>query len=223
MHSACYGFVIAATSAQAFHFIVDTRRSTTSSTLFVRSSYGFSSTGLFAKYSVKQAGGGIPIHVGESFWDPAVEGKLGGTGTLEARLSQGYQYQLLPLSDHESTATTPSSLLDTQHWLEEIGNPPPTFAKATQPVSGIVLGRGKLIEDDAPGDIQHIVIQLPRGFHYVEGQSLSVIPPGIDKTLARDTNLACTVLPQHGMVTYSMVKRSVCVSVARNTTTRVHK
>ena len=27
-------------------------------------------------------------------------------------------------------------------------------------------------------DIQHVLLQLPEGMHYVEGQSLSVIPPG---------------------------------------------
>merc|ERR1712166_419599 len=48
------------------------------------------------------------------------------------------------------------------------------------PVKAIVLGRTSLIdEEDAPGDIQHIVLRLPEGFHYVEGQSLSVIPPGL--------------------------------------------
>ena len=37
-----------------------------------------------------------------------------------------------------------------------------------------------LIADDAPGDIQHVLMQLPKGMHYIEGQSLSVIPPGIN-------------------------------------------
>jgi len=39
---------------------------------------------------------------------------------------------------------------------------------------------GKLIEDSAPGDIRHVLMELPDDFHYVEGQSLSVIPPGKD-------------------------------------------
>ena len=36
-----------------------------------------------------------------------------------------------------------------------------------------------LITHDAPGDIQHILLQLPKGMHYIEGQSISVIPPGV--------------------------------------------
>jgi ferredoxin--NADP+ reductase len=69
--------------------------------------------------------------------------------------------------------------VDAQHWLEDIGVPT-NFAKPTAPVSATVLGRTRLITPDAPGDIQHILLQLPEGFHYVEGQSLSVIPDGID-------------------------------------------
>jgi ferredoxin--NADP+ reductase len=37
-------------------------------------------------------------------------------------------------------------------------------------VVATVLGRAKLITDDAPGDIEHIVMKLPTGFHYVEGK-----------------------------------------------------
>jgi len=84
------------------------------------------------------------------------------------------------------TATPPSKLLEAQHWLEEEtffgeGNIPQNFAKASSPVLATVLGRQRLIGEDAPGDIQHIVLQLPEGMHYLEGQSLSVIPPGEKK------------------------------------------
>lgn len=78
----------------------------------------------------------------------------------------------------------PELLHAAQCWLEDLdANPnrvPPAFATAKQPVAATVLGRTRIIAPDAPGDIQHIVLQLPEGFHYVEGQSLSVIPPGVD-------------------------------------------
>ena len=50
--------------------------------------------------------------------------------------------------------------------------------KPQAPTTATVLGVGKLIGEDAPGDIRHVLMELPDGFHYVEGQSLSVIPPG---------------------------------------------
>jgi ferredoxin--NADP+ reductase len=80
--------------------------------------------------------------------------------------------------------TVPDLLNAAQCWLEDIDNNPnrvpPAFATAKKPVEATVLGRTRLIEADAPGDIQHVVLRLPEGFHYVEGQSLSVVPPGVD-------------------------------------------
>jgi len=78
----------------------------------------------------------------------------------------------------------PDLLHAAQCWLEDLDdNPnrvPPAFCTAKKPVEATVLGRTKLIDEEAPGDIQHVVLKLPDGFHYVEGQSLSVIPPGKD-------------------------------------------
>lgn len=78
----------------------------------------------------------------------------------------------------------PEMLHAAQCWLEDIDdNPnrvPPAFCTAKNPAEATVLGRTRLIDADAPGDIQHIVLKLPDGFRYVEGQSLSVIPPGVD-------------------------------------------
>ncbi|GKZ00900.1 hypothetical protein MPSEU_001041600 [Mayamaea pseudoterrestris] len=121
---------------------------------------------------IKKAGGGIPVvDSGSLFFDPSVEGKIGDTFV---RIQQGRNY--LPA---QATVSIPDGveLQDAQHWLEDIGLPT-NFAKPTQPVTATVLGRVKLIENEAPGDIQHVVLQLPEGMHYVEGQSLSVIPPG---------------------------------------------
>jgi ferredoxin--NADP+ reductase len=139
---------------------------------------------------VKKAGGGIAIQPAGNrlLFDPAQEGKLGGTTNLNDRISLGFQY--LPLrSPSPSSTTIPTSasevslegveLQDAQHWLEHIGVPL-NFAKPTSPVTATVLGRIKLIADDAPGDIEHVVLRLPDNMHYVEGQSLSVIPPGVD-------------------------------------------
>lgn len=129
---------------------------------------------------IKGAGGGVPLHPAGNrhLFDPAVEGKLGGTGICDERISQGASYQYLaPTVAVEPPAGT--VLQDAQHWLEDIGLPQNTY-KPKSPTQATILGRARLISDDAPGDIQHIVMQLPPGMHYVEGQSLSVIPPGTD-------------------------------------------
>ena len=142
---------------------------------------------------IKSAGGGVPMQPAgdRHLFDPAQEGKLGGTDNLNDRIQQGSSYAPLgylpptsPASGAVSSADTvvPGSdvaLDDCQHWLEDLGVPL-NFAKPTKPVTATVLGRARLISDDAPGDIQHVIMQLPDGMHYVEGQSLSVIPPGVD-------------------------------------------
>lgn len=158
---------------------------------------------------VKNAGGGIPLVPSGNclLFDPAQQGMLGGTTNLQDRLNGGVRYQpsyLPPTSPAAPTTTTttigspssiststttraasttsggPSSVLvDAQAWLEDIGIPQ-NFAKASSPVLATVMGRAKLIGDDAPGDIQHVLLQLPEGMHYIEGQSISVIPPGVD-------------------------------------------
>eukprot|EP00542_Grammatophora_oceanica_P011399 CAMPEP_0194036798 /NCGR_PEP_ID=MMETSP0009_2-20130614/9163_1 /TAXON_ID=210454 /ORGANISM="Grammatophora oceanica, Strain CCMP 410" /LENGTH=411 /DNA_ID=CAMNT_0038678707 /DNA_START=8 /DNA_END=1243 /DNA_ORIENTATION=+ len=138
---------------------------------------------------VLQAGAGIPIHDSGDLtnqWNPAVEGKLGGTGALEERLQKGLLYEYkdtdyLSPSPPESPPTThtKSDVVEAQHWLEDLGVPQ-HFAKPSSPVTATILGRTRLISMDAPGDIQHVLLKLPDGMHYVEGQSLSVIPDGID-------------------------------------------
>ncbi|GKY97853.1 hypothetical protein MPSEU_000743200 [Mayamaea pseudoterrestris] len=149
---------------------------TATSAFVVQPRQGFhsSSSALLAVEAsrIKKAGGGIPVvDSGSLFFDPSVEGKVGDTFV---RIQQGRNY--LPA---QATVSIPDKveLQDAQHWLEDIGVPT-NFAKPTQPVTATVLGRVKLIENEAPGDIQHVVLQLPEGMHYVEGQSLSVIPPG---------------------------------------------
>lgn len=129
---------------------------------------------------VKQAGGGIPVvPAGDRLlFDPAQEGMLGGTEALNDRLTEGQDFQMYLPSSTSSSSSSVSTIL-AQAWLEDLGIPAP-FAKATKPVTATVLGRAKLIDDAAPGDIEHIVLKLPEGFHYIEGQSLSVIPPGIN-------------------------------------------
>ncbi|VEU44392.1 unnamed protein product [Pseudo-nitzschia multistriata] len=87
----------------------------------------------------------------------------------------------------------PEMLHAAQCWLEDSVSSsssktspvPPPFCTAKSPVTATVLGRTPLIESDAPGDIQHIVLRLPEGFRYVEGQSISVIPPGTDPSTGR--------------------------------------
>lgn len=55
------------------------------------------------------------------------------------------------------------------------------FAKPKSPVSATVLGCAKIISSSAPGDIRHVVLRVAEGMHYVEGQSISIIPPGMSK------------------------------------------
>jgi ferredoxin--NADP+ reductase len=154
---------------------------------------------------VIQAGGGVAVvPPGDCLlFDPSIEGMLGGDDSLQQRLHKGTNFVYLPAKQpqQETTAIATGSttagttvespippqdvtIVDAQAWLEYLdaydGVPPPPFAKAANPVQAILLGRTKLIDDSAPGDIQHILLRLPQGFHYVEGQSLSVIPPGID-------------------------------------------
>jgi ferredoxin--NADP+ reductase len=138
-----------------------------------------SSAASLLQATVKKAGGGIPVvPAGDRLlFDPAQEGMNQDSEDLNDRLIDGLSYfphMHLPEGAFTSTETT-----NCQAWLEDIGIPAP-FAKATKPVTATVLGRAKLIEDSAPGDIQHVVLKLPEGFHYIEGQSLSVIPPGIN-------------------------------------------
>jgi ferredoxin--NADP+ reductase len=131
---------------------------------------------------VRKAGAGIAlVPAGDrKLFDPELEGKFSGTGSLDSRLSQGAQYQYLA-----AMPEPPEVLEDAQHWLEEIGLPSSTI-KPKEPLQAQVLGRARLIGDDAPGDIQHIVLQLPEAFgQYVEGQSLSVIPSGVDASTGK--------------------------------------
>jgi ferredoxin--NADP+ reductase len=135
---------------------------------------------------MKKCGAGLAfVPVGnKQLFDPELEGKLQGTHDIDERIRQGVSYQPPNLSAAAATSASvvvPDAnvpLKDTQHWLEDIGIPS-AFAKASAPVTATILGRTKIIGDSAPGDIEHVVMQLPPGMHYVEGQSLSVIPPGV--------------------------------------------
>jgi hypothetical protein len=142
---------------------------------------------------IKSAGGGLAlIPAGDRhLFDPAKEGKLGGTTTdsdCDRRIALGVSYtssssaeRVSPLVGQPALGGSGGVVVveDAQHWLEDIGVPVNTY-KPTAPTQSTVLGRARLIRDDAPGDIQHVVLRLPNGMHYVEGQSLSVIPPGVD-------------------------------------------
>eukprot|EP00559_Dactyliosolen_fragilissimus_P007686 CAMPEP_0184859224 /NCGR_PEP_ID=MMETSP0580-20130426/4222_1 /TAXON_ID=1118495 /ORGANISM="Dactyliosolen fragilissimus" /LENGTH=434 /DNA_ID=CAMNT_0027355729 /DNA_START=271 /DNA_END=1575 /DNA_ORIENTATION=+ len=137
------------------------------------------------KNRVARAGCGIyTVPPGECrLFDPEEEGKLQGTGALSERINAGYNYVLESNVVELETSGPPSGVevMDAQHWLEYLDDDLPlNFAKPNKPVTATILGRSRIISDDAPGDIQHIILRLPEGMHYVEGQSLSVIPPGID-------------------------------------------
>lgn len=132
-------------------------------------------------HAAKKTGGGLaPKPAGDlSVFDPEKEGKLQGTGSLFERIRDGPSYscsQLVTTSEPPEGA----EVLEAQNWLEDIGLPL-NFAKPAKPVTGSILGSARIISDDAPGDIRHIIMKVPDGLHYVEGQSISVIPPGTDE------------------------------------------
>ncbi|GMI41704.1 hypothetical protein TrCOL_g3579 [Triparma columacea] len=127
----------------------------------------------------------------KELFDPELEGKLQETGDLEGRIQAGSSFitkgsinryyfdepsTLGASSPPESALISPCQ--DFLEYLDSTGEPPMNTYKPQAPTTATVLGVGKLIGEDAPGDIRHVLMELPDGFHYVEGQSLSVIPPG---------------------------------------------
>ena len=132
---------------------------------------------------IRSVGGGLPVVPAGNLnlFDPNTDGKLQGTGILQVRLKQANNY--LPaappnvVSTIQGVVPSDANLLDCQAWLEHLDEDIPlNTVKPSAPVDATMLGRTRLISTDAPGDIQHIILKLPEGFHYIEGQSLSVIP-----------------------------------------------
>ena len=143
------------------------------------------------KERLKKAGAGVPtLPPGNlSLYDPNEDALLQGTNNLNQRITSGASFTPLPATVIAETAPPGANLEETQHFLEHLDsddNLPLNFAKPQNPATATVLGRAKLISDDAPGDIEHVILRLPDGFHYVEGQSLSVIPPGTDAKTGRN-------------------------------------
>lgn len=144
------------------------------------------STSIFSSNErIKKVGGGIPVVPSGDcqLFDPEEEGKLQGTGSLNSRIHDGPSY-VIPLDAEIIKSSEPpadATVFEAQHWLEHLTDDLPlNFAKPNAPATATLLARTRIISDDAPGDIQHIIMRLPEGMHYVEGQSLSVIPPGTD-------------------------------------------
>lgn len=133
---------------------------------------------------VKEVGGGIPIVPAGDFhvFDPDEEGKLQGTGDILKRIEKGPEYSK-PSLQSEIVSFPPiesrSEVEDAQCWLEDIGLPL-NFAKPQEPVTATLMGSSRIVGEDAVGDIKHIILKLPEGMHYVEGQSISIIPDGVD-------------------------------------------
>ncbi|KAL3790528.1 hypothetical protein HJC23_007677 [Cyclotella cryptica] len=149
------------------------------------------STPTSLSYSVKSAGAGVSVVPPGDFslFDPNIDGKLQGTNNLQDRVTKGASYELAPPPITLDAPPPGIDIQEAQHFLEHLdanGDVPINFAKPQAPATATVLGRTKLITDDAPGDIEHVVMKLPPGFHYVEGQSLSVLPPGIDVKTGRN-------------------------------------
>lgn len=123
---------------------------------------------------IKSAGGGLPTVPSGDFllFDPTTDGLI---DACKERIAGANLYSYLPLEKVE----IPQVLDNCQAFLEDVTGDP--FAKANAPAIATVLGRVPLITPEAPGDIQHILLSLPEGFHYLEGQSISIIPPGLNE------------------------------------------
>ena len=124
---------------------------------------------------VKKAGSGVSIKSpGDlSLFDPNESGKLQGTNDLIGRISNGAAFTIVPPQNIVDTPPVGVQIRDAQHFLEHLdsnGELPLNFAKPQAPVTATILVRAKLISDDAPGDIEHIIVKLPVSFHYVEGE-----------------------------------------------------
>lgn len=148
------------------------------------------------KDHLKKSGYGIStISPGDfKLFDPEKEGKLQGTGVLMDRINSGPSYVVSTSTNYSFPEDALSGLeqphavtvRNAQHWLEYLDDDLPLhFAKSSYPVKATLLSRSRIISTEAPGDIQHIVLRLPKHMHYVEGQSLSVIPPGTNKVTGK--------------------------------------
>jgi hypothetical protein len=133
---------------------------------------------------IKKAGSGVSIKApGDlSLFDPNEDGKLQGTNNLLERVSNGAAFAIVPPQNIVDAPPAGVTIGDAQHFLEHLdsnGELPLNFAKPQSPVTATVLGRARLISDDAPGDIEHIIMKLPAGFHYVEGERTLFFPISI--------------------------------------------
>ena len=124
----------------------------------------------------------------KGLFDPEEEAKLQSTGDLDERIQRGADFVCADAVNRyyyggsgDSAPGAEVHVERCQDFLEEGFQAPPTNTfKASDPAVASVLGVGKLIGPNAPGDIRHVVLKLPPSFNYVEGQSISVLPPGTD-------------------------------------------
>ena len=58
---------------------------------------------------------------------------------------------------------------------------PVNIYRPKNPLTGRCLVNQKLVQAKAVGDVRHLIFELPEGnFRYLEGQSIGIIPPGLD-------------------------------------------
>lgn len=66
--------------------------------------------------------------------------------------------------------------------LKTMADIPVNLYRPAQPLIGRCLLNEKIVRQGAVGDVRHLVIDLPnKDFRYLEGQSIGIIPPGIDR------------------------------------------
>ena len=166
---------------------------------------------------IKKAGSGVSIKApGDlSLFDPNEDGKLQGTNNLLERISNGAAFAIVPPQNIVDAPPAGVSIGDAQHFLEHLdsnGELPLNFAKPQSPVTATVLGRARLISDDAPGDIEHVIMKVPAVFHYVEGERTCLF---LSQPCAYTRNLCTKMhsLSQAGRANnYSMLTVGPCLN-----------
>ena len=98
---------------------------------------------------------------------------------LEQELAQRTDVPIY--SSHAEAAPAPAAPAPGPEltFLEYPQTPASKF-KPTQPLESTVMSVKRAIGPDAPGEICHVALQTGGRLPYVEGQSIGVLPPGID-------------------------------------------
>ena len=143
-----------------------------------------------------------------SLFDPEDDGNLSSTGSLTEHTKADMDYWI-PLNldplwmDPISLPVLPSAtngpgyeIISAHHFLvhrDTNGSVPTNFAKALCPEKAHLLNRASIIGKDAPSDIYHILLWMPKGVHV----SFYPPPPAADPLIqtGEDYNFTSRLTP----------------------------